>query len=57
MSARLLSENIAGSSESPLLVWNRTSSKCQELKDRFPDKEVRICDSAMAVVEGSDIIL
>jgi len=56
MSARLLSENIAGSSDSPLLVWNRTSSKCDELKSRFAEKEVKICGSAKEVVEGSDII-
>lgn len=57
MAARLLSENIAGSSNSPLLVWNRTSSKCDELKSKFGDKELKICGSAKDVVEGSDIVL
>ena len=57
MSARLLSENIAGSSDSPLLVWNRTASKSQELKDRYKEKEVQICENAREVVEGSDVVL
>jgi 3-hydroxyisobutyrate dehydrogenase-like beta-hydroxyacid dehydrogenase len=57
MSARLLSENVAGSTESPLLVWNRTTSKCDELKSRFADKEIKICESAKEVVEKCDIVL
>jgi 3-hydroxyisobutyrate dehydrogenase-like beta-hydroxyacid dehydrogenase len=57
MSARLLSKNVAGSVEHPLFVWNRTPSKCVELKDRFDDKNVIICESAREVVERSDVVL
>lgn len=57
MSARLLSENVAGSGEHPLFVWNRTPSKCVELKDRFDDKNVVVCESAREVVERSDVVL
>lgn len=51
MAARLLSEGVAGSPENPLVIWNRTGSKCTELKDKFPDKTVIIKETAREVVE------
>lgn len=57
MAGRLLSENVAGSADVPLIVWNRTSSKCEELKERFPDKNIIVKDSAKEVVESCCVTL
>jgi 3-hydroxyisobutyrate dehydrogenase-like beta-hydroxyacid dehydrogenase len=55
MAARLLSEGIAGSEATPLVVWNRTGSKCTALKEKFPDKTVVIKETAKEVVEACAI--
>jgi len=56
MACRLISQGVAGSNDAPLVVWNRTSSKCDDLKERFPDKNIEIKGSAKEVVESCDII-
>ena len=56
MAARLLSEGIAGSEEKPLVVWNRTTSKCTALKEKFGDKQIIIKETARAVVEECGIV-
>jgi 3-hydroxyisobutyrate dehydrogenase len=55
MAGRLLSEGIAGSSENPLIVWNRTKSKCEALQAKFPDKTIIIKDTAKDVVANSGV--
>lgn len=56
MVARLLSENIAGTSDkNPLIIWNRTTSKCTALKEKFANKHIIIKDTAREVVEASEI--
>jgi 3-hydroxyisobutyrate dehydrogenase-like beta-hydroxyacid dehydrogenase len=55
MAARLLSEGVAGTDSSPLIVWNRTGSKCTALKEKFPDKTIIAKDSAREVVEACGI--
>ena len=56
MAARLLSEGIAGTTqERPLIIWNRTAKKCEDLKEKFPDKFVVIKDHAKDVVDACDI--
>ena len=56
MAARLITENVAGQSEdTPLVIWNRTGSKCTAFAERFPDKYVIIKDSAKDVIESSEI--
>lgn len=56
MAARLLSQGIAGEDEStPLVVWNRTPSKCTALMESFPDKNVIVKDSPKQVVEACGI--
>ena len=55
MAARLLSQGVAGSDENPLVVWNRTGSKCTALVEKFPDKKVIIKDTAKEVVEACGI--
>jgi len=55
MASRLLSQGVAGTEDAPLVVWNRTSSKCHALKERFPDKKIEVGASAKEVVERSDI--
>lgn len=55
MAARLLSEGIAGSEDKPLIVWNRTGSKCIALKEQFPDKVVVIKETAKDVVEACGV--
>mmetsp|Transcript_1607 Transcript_1607/g.2357 ORF Transcript_1607/g.2357 Transcript_1607/m.2357 type:complete len:371 (-) Transcript_1607:51-1163(-) len=54
MAARLITENIAGQSEdTPLIIWNRTGSKCTAFQERFPDKHIIIKESAKDVIEAS----
>lgn len=56
MAARLLSQGVAGGDETtPLVVWNRTPSKCEALKASFPDKNIVVKDSPKQVVEACDI--
>lgn len=55
MAARLLSEGVAGTESSPLVVWNRTRSKCEALKERFSDKTIVIKDTAREVVVESGV--
>jgi len=50
MAARLLSEGVAGTNSSPLVIWNRTRSKCEALKEKFADKTIVIKDNARDVV-------
>lgn len=52
MAARLLSQGVAGmDDETPLVVWNRTGSKCTALVEKFPDKKIIIKSTAREVVE------
>lgn len=55
MAARLLSEGIAGSEEHPLVVWNRTGSKCKALVEKFGDKKVIVMETAKEVIEACGI--
>lgn len=55
MAARLLSEGVAGSEDVPLIIWNRTGSKCTDLKVKFPDKTVMIKDTAREVIEACGV--
>jgi 3-hydroxyisobutyrate dehydrogenase-like beta-hydroxyacid dehydrogenase len=55
MAARLLSEGVAGTDTNPLIIWNRTTSKCEALKANFADKNIIIKDTAKEVVESCDI--
>mmetsp|Transcript_3981 Transcript_3981/g.7682 ORF Transcript_3981/g.7682 Transcript_3981/m.7682 type:complete len:306 (-) Transcript_3981:329-1246(-) len=55
MASRLLSQGVAGSPDTPLVVWNRTSSKCDDLIERFPDKNIEVKGSAREVVETCGI--
>lgn len=55
MAARLVSQGIAGSEDKPLVVWNRTGSKCTALKEKFPDNTVIIKETAKEVVEACAI--
>jgi 3-hydroxyisobutyrate dehydrogenase-like beta-hydroxyacid dehydrogenase len=55
MAARLLSEGVAGTPECPLVVWNRTGSKCTSLASKFPDKQIIVKDTAKQVVEACSV--
>ena len=55
MASRLLSEGVAGSTGAPLVIWNRTGSKCAALCDKFPDKQILVKDTAREVVESCRI--
>jgi len=55
MAARLLSEGVAGTESAPLVVWNRTKSKCDALVEKFPDKQIVVKDTAKEVVEDCGI--
>jgi len=55
MAARLLSEGIAGSEDKPLVVWNRTPSKCEALVEKFPKKKIIVKGTAQEVVQSCGI--
>ena len=52
MAGRLLSQSVAGSEDVPMVVWNRTAAKCDELAARFPDKLIQIKGTPKEVVES-----
>ena len=56
MASRLVSEGVAGSSEdTPLVVWNRSQSKCEDIKSKFPDKHIVVKSTPKEVVEACGI--
>ena len=55
MAARLVSQGIAGTTEKPLVVWNRTPAKATALADKFPDKVIEVKASAKDVVEACGV--
>lgn len=55
MAARLISEKVAGSPSRALHVWNRSASKCEALKSKFPDANIVVEESAKAVVEACGV--
>jgi 3-hydroxyisobutyrate dehydrogenase-like beta-hydroxyacid dehydrogenase len=56
MAARLLSEGVAGTPNTPpLVIWNRTNSKCTTFQSRFPDHNVIIKNSPKEVIEACAI--
>ena len=55
MAGRLLSEGVAGDNNVPLVIWNRTGSKCSALCEKFPDKNIIIKNTAREVVETCSI--
>ena len=52
----LLKDGVAGTPETPLQIWNRTTSKCDNLKASHPDKTIEIQSSAKDVVSNCDIV-
>ena len=55
MAGRLLSEGVAGSDDKPLVIWNRSSSKCTALAEQFADKKIEIKETPREVVEACGI--
>ena len=56
MTTRLLSQGVAGNdNKNPLIIWNRTPSKCEALKEQFPDKKIIIKETPREVVESCKI--
>ncbi len=57
MAARLLSQKIAGTTENPLIIWNRTTSKCTAFADKYKKEgyAVIVKDTAKEVVEASGV--
>jgi len=51
----LLSSEIAGNSDKPLILWNRTRQKCQDIQDSFPTKNIIIMDTPRDVVEACGV--
>jgi len=63
MAARLMSVQVAGTPENPLLIWNRSIEKCHEFKAKFSEENdltrkhcIEIMDSPQAVVAKSRIV-
>ncbi len=52
MAMRLISEGVAGTDDVPLVVWNRTISKCDDLRLRYPEKNISVKGTAREVVES-----
>jgi 3-hydroxyisobutyrate dehydrogenase-like beta-hydroxyacid dehydrogenase len=55
MAARLLSQGVAGTQEKPLVVWNRTPSKCTAFAQQFANKNIVVMGTAREVVEACGI--
>lgn len=55
MAARLISQGIAGTAEKPLIIWNRTGSKCEQFKNSLGDSNIIIKSSAKEVIESSAV--
>lgn len=55
MAARLISVGVAGTEAAPLVIWNRTKSKCEAFKEKFADKSIVIKDTAKEVVAESGV--
>jgi len=55
MAARLVSQGVAGTDDKPLVVWNRTPLKCEELVQQFPDANIVVKESPCAVVQACDV--
>jgi 6-phosphogluconate dehydrogenase len=55
MAARLLTQSITGTPTSPLYIWNRTTSKCNDFKTKYAEYNVIIKDTAKEVVECASI--
>ena len=56
MAARLLAEGVAGEDDtSPLVIWNRTGSKCTAFKEAYPNKSIIIKDTPKEVIEACAI--
>mmetsp|Transcript_42197 Transcript_42197/g.82801 ORF Transcript_42197/g.82801 Transcript_42197/m.82801 type:complete len:310 (+) Transcript_42197:85-1014(+) len=56
MVSRLLTETSAGSPNVPLICWNRTASKCQDLIDAHSDKNIVIASSPAEVVSQCCVV-
>jgi len=55
MASRLLSTSVAGTPTRPLVLYNRTPSKCTDLQTAFPDSTIIIKQTAREVVESTSI--
>lgn len=55
MAGRLASEDIAGTADKPLIIWNRTKQKCVHFKDNHAGKNIVIKDTAKEVIESCDV--
>jgi 3-hydroxyisobutyrate dehydrogenase-like beta-hydroxyacid dehydrogenase len=55
MAARLLSQGVAGSTDRPLVIWNRTGSKCESFVASHPGMTVIVKSTPKAVVESCSI--
>mmetsp|Transcript_13463 Transcript_13463/g.19999 ORF Transcript_13463/g.19999 Transcript_13463/m.19999 type:complete len:317 (+) Transcript_13463:54-1004(+) len=56
MAKCLLKDAVAGTPETPLICWNRTISKAENLKASHPEKNIEIKSSAKDVVSSCDIV-
>jgi len=55
MADRLISQQIAGSPSTPLILWNRTSQKCTDFQSKHPDHTIEIKSTAREVVEACGV--
>lgn len=56
MVGRLITEKVVGTSDSnPLVIWNRTGSKCSAFQSKHPDANIIIKSSAKEVVESCGV--
>lgn len=53
MAARLLTQSITGTTDSPLYIWNRTKSKCTDFKEKYSTYNIIVKDTAKEVVESA----
>jgi len=56
MAKCLIEDSIAGTEATPLILWNRTQSKCEAFKAKYPKRQIIIMDTARELVESCSIV-
>jgi len=56
MAKRLLTEGIAGTPETPLVIWNRTPQKCLDFMEESNDYNIEVASSPKKLVESCGVV-
>lgn len=56
MGGCLINDGIAGTADTPLIVWNRTKNKALDFQKQYSDKNIVVLDTAKEVVERCGVV-